>query len=333
MKTFYLILLSTIVGTAYAQEETNACTATADQSLVACNSAAETAKETAYAACENSAERDTCRAEADTNQASAKVQCEAQNTAQKAACGKLGEAAYDPQIDPANFSATVTNPYFPLTAGTTWTYAGTTEDGAAVTVEREVSDETKDIMGVTCTGVKETEKQGEDTVRETIEWYAQDNEGAVWLFGRNNQELDGDEVTSIDGSFVAGEEDAKPGIIMKATPAVNDVYRQEYVIQESEGVGEVLSISETLNVPAGNFTNVVKTNDTDALMPDEVKNTFYASGVGPISITVVDGTEKLELQSVTPAPTPTPTPDDGTGQGEEAPTPTPTPTPTPLASF
>jgi cell division septation protein DedD len=340
MKTFYLVVFSAFLGTAYAQDN-NACVATADQSLTACNSEADTAKELALAICENSTERDQCITDANTTQASDKVECQAEDVAQNAACEKLGPAAYDPQIDPANYSATVTNPYFPLAAGSTWNYQGQNAEGA-VTLEKTVNDETKDVMGVTCTEVRELTKEGEDVVRDTLKWYAQDAEGAVWLFGVNTKELDGDEVTSLDGSWMAGEDDAKPGIIMKAAPAVNDVYRTSYAIRESEDVGEVLSISEAVTVPAGSFTNAVKTNDTTALDPSVVKNSLYASGAGLVSETTVGSEDKLELQTMTPTPTPTPTPEPTPTPTPEEPTPTPTPeepaptptpTPTPQASF
>lgn len=296
MKTFYLILFSTFLGGAYAQED-NACLATADQSLKACNAEADSNKELALAICENSSERESCMAEADTTLAADKLVCETQNTSQKALCEKLGPEAYDPQIDPANFVATVTNPYFPLTPGTTLVYEGESEDGA-VRVERTVTDQTKEIMGVTCVEVHEVAKLDDEIVEDTLDWFAQDNQGNVWYFGENTKEIKDGEVVSLEGSFVAGEEGAKPGIIMKAQPAVGDIYRQEFDIGNAEDVGEVLSLTESVTVPKGTYTNVLKTNDITALEPEVIENKFYAKDVGVISENDVASGEKLELTEI-----------------------------------
>ena len=40
------------------------------------------------------------------------------------------------ELDPAEFTAEVTNPWFPLEPGTRWTYRETTEDGQVVRVAR-----------------------------------------------------------------------------------------------------------------------------------------------------------------------------------------------------
>jgi hypothetical protein len=46
--------------------------------------------------------------------------CKDQLDARQAVCERLGEAPYDPVINPANFVTTIDNPYFPLTPGTTF---------------------------------------------------------------------------------------------------------------------------------------------------------------------------------------------------------------------
>jgi hypothetical protein len=43
-------------------------------------------------------------------------------------------ADYHPAIHPSEFSATVTNPYFPLRPGTTYVYAGTKDGKSAVDI-------------------------------------------------------------------------------------------------------------------------------------------------------------------------------------------------------
>jgi hypothetical protein len=69
--------------------------------------------------------------------------CHAQLTARRNVCKSLGENRYDPNFDPALFDTnfrrlTNPNPYFPLTIGNTWEYAGGDE-----TISIEILNETK----------------------------------------------------------------------------------------------------------------------------------------------------------------------------------------------
>ncbi len=55
--------------------------------------------------------------------------------------------AYHPTIHPSDFSANVTNPYFPLRPGKTYVYAGTKDGGTAIDIFAP-SRKTKMIDGV-----------------------------------------------------------------------------------------------------------------------------------------------------------------------------------------
>ena len=52
--------------------------------------------------------------------------------------------------------------------------------------------------------------------------------GNVWYCGEAVQDFENGELVSLDGSFKAGVDGAKPGILMKAAPMIGDVYRQEF---------------------------------------------------------------------------------------------------------
>src|SRR5216117_1160162 len=60
---------------------------------------------------------------------------------------QAAQAAYKPNINPADFSTTITNKYFSLPIGKKLVYEATTKDGPE-RVEIEVSSESKTIMGV-----------------------------------------------------------------------------------------------------------------------------------------------------------------------------------------
>ena len=86
---------------------------------------------------------------------------------------------YNPTIDPANFTTTIDNPFFPLTPGTTYTYRGTTDAGAE-TETLEVTDSTRKIMGVRTVEVIDTVFVNGALQEFTRDWYAQDRQGNVW---------------------------------------------------------------------------------------------------------------------------------------------------------
>jgi len=93
------------------------------------------------------------------------------------ACSRTAEETYNPIIEPANFVAKIDNQYFPLAAGTTFIYQGETQDG----IERNevyVTHQTRKILGVTCSVVRDRVSVDGKLVEETFDWYAQDMDKA-----------------------------------------------------------------------------------------------------------------------------------------------------------
>lgn len=213
-----------------------------------------------------------------------------------AGCGKpAGESqeAYAPTIDPARFVARVDNEFFPLIPGTRYVYA--TADGGE-RVEVYVTEERKEILGVTCTVVKSREFEDGELAEQTDDWYAQDVDRNVWYFGEDTKEYKDGALVSTAGSWQAGRDGAQPGIIMRGAPRVGDSYRQEYLAGVAEDMGEVMSLEESATVPYGSFANVLQTKEWTPLEPGDVEHGYYARGVG--LILEVEGDERLELVSV-----------------------------------
>src|SRR6266404_5448167 len=124
--------------------------------------------------------------------------CLAGFVVRQTSCDKLGPAPYDPVIDPANFVATIDNPYFPLQPGTTFIYGGQMPAG----FERDefaVTHNTRVILGVTCVEVHDSVFTNGVLTEDTLDWFAQDRDGNVWYFGENTHELEDGLITTIDG--------------------------------------------------------------------------------------------------------------------------------------
>lgn len=202
---------------------------------------------------------------------------------------------YDPVIDPANFVTVINNPYLPLRPGTTWVLRGTSDGEAEVNTVR-VTSKTKVILGVTCVVVEDVVEADGELAEKTFDWFAQDREGNVWYFGEDSKEYEGGRAVSTEGSWEAGVDGAKPGIVMKANPRVGEIYRQEYYVGEAEDMAEVLRLDGTVKVKYGLFDNVLVTKEWTPLEPGVEENKYYARGVGLLKEEIVKGgTGGLEL--------------------------------------
>ncbi|MBU0533148.1 PepSY domain-containing protein [Candidatus Micrarchaeota archaeon] len=206
---------------------------------------------------------------------------------------------YNPTIDPNDFISGVNNPYFTLTPGETFIYESETEDGLE-RIEVFTTNETRQVLGVTTIVVWDRVWLDGDLIEDTKDWYAQDSEGNVWYFGEETQELVAGQVVNTKGSWEAGVDGAKPGIIMKANPQINDSYRQEYYQGEAEDMADVLALGESVDVPFGSFTDCLKTSDWTPLDPGNVEHKYYCSEVGGVALEVVlEDNETVQLINIT----------------------------------
>ena len=205
-------------------------------------------------------------------------------------------SGYSVEIDPQGFVETIDNPYMPLVPGSTWRLEGKTADGHEVDTIT-VLDETREVMGVTTTVVKDVvELRGEGVVEKTWDWFAQDLRGNVWYFGEDTAEYEDGKIVSRAGAWEAGVDGALPGIVMPAEPVPNDATRQEYFPGEAEDLGWVVQIGLSRDVPAGSYDDVIKILEWSPLEPRIVVEKLYAPGVGILTEHALSGgLENFEL--------------------------------------
>ncbi len=302
-------VLCLLSGTALAEgndddkEDENAgfCTRTAHAALRACQHDVKDDFWIEIGNCNNFAApdaREQCKQEAKVALRENREECGGQFESRLAICHALGEAPYDPQIDPAVFvnpaeigKSVAPNPYFPLVRGRTWIYKGGTE-----TITVAVTEETKEILGVTCAVVHDVVEDNGEVIEDTVDWYAQDINGNVWYFGEIAQEFEDGELVSLEGSWKAGVDGAKPGIIMKAAPVVGVVYRQEFSLGNAEDVGEILSLTGSATAPAAVCNgDCLVTKDFTPFEPDVIEHKYFAPAIGLILEVNPETGERLEL--------------------------------------
>ncbi len=214
-------------------------------------------------------------------------------------CELLGGGAYDPAIDPADFTTEIDNPFLPFPFGAVWLYESETEDGLE-TIEVTVlgEDETREILGVECVSVRDVVYLDGEPVEDTIDWYAQDADGNVWYFGEISFNYEDGFVADIEGSWLSGVDGAKPGIVMLGDPTVGTTYRQEWLLGDAEDAATVLATDAQVVIPYGIFDDCLQTADFLPPEPDALEHKFYAEGIGFIYETKPGEDETVELVGV-----------------------------------
>ena len=193
-------------------------------------------------------------------------------------------------LDPADFTTKIDNPYFPLVPGTRSIYREIDEEGKKLKVVVIVTRKTKKIAnGITARVVRDTVTEDGALIEDTYDWYAQDSEANVWYMGENTAEFEDGKITTRKGSFEAGVDGALPGIIMPGDPQPGLAFRQEYYKGKAEDNGEILSTEEIADVPLGHFDNLLMTKDTITIEPKVLEYKLYARDVGLVLALGISG--------------------------------------------
>jgi hypothetical protein len=203
-----------------------------------------------------------------------------------------------PPITSNDFATTIDNPWFPLTPGTKWVSRGV-KDGKTTVDTFEVTGQTKEILGVTCSVIQDTLTEDGNVVEATWDWYAEDDQGNVWYFGEDTKEFDAQgNVTSTAGSWQSGVDGGAPGVFMPADPQVGQGGYQEYLKGEAVDRYEIVSLSASVKVPYGSFDGCLETRETTAIEPGVVDRKYYVKGIGQVSeVMVKGGQESSQLVS------------------------------------
>ncbi len=183
--------------------------------------------------------------------------------------------------------------------GTAYHYQGV-RGKTPQTDDEVVTSQTKQILGIACTVVRDTVSEHGVAVERTLDYYAQDTEGNVWYMGEDSFELQHGQMVRASDSWLSGVKGGEPGIIMPANPQPNEQYRQEYY-PPGKALDEatVLDLDGSIKVPYGSYSGLLVTSEYSPLEP-QTEQKYYAPGLGEIAERVVKGHhEEFQLVSVT----------------------------------
>ncbi|MCW2887359.1 MAG: hypothetical protein QOE54_3800 [Streptosporangiaceae bacterium] len=214
------------------------------------------------------------------------------------ACGPV------PRFDSAAFPAIphIDNQWFPLRPGARFTLEGQVrdEDGSHHhRIVTTVTDLTKVVDGVRALVIWDQDYN--DGVLEEGELFfnAQDRSGAVWNLGEYPEEYDPQgRFTGAPNVWIAGMGGAEPGIGVPATAVPGSPgYRQGRVPAiKFFDCAKVFATGQRTKVPAGDYANVLVTDEWGPLAPaDGHQRKYYAPGVGNVRVGAVGGESKEDL--------------------------------------
>jgi hypothetical protein len=204
-------------------------------------------------------------------------------------------------LNPADFTTNIDNPYWPMPVGRSWHVHVTNPQGESLQETITVENQTKKIAdGVTARVVRSrvTSHTGK-LVERTEEWFAQDRAGNVWYFGEDTTSYATGRPDK-EGSFEAGRNAAQPGVQTPARPRRGLRYRLEGGYRTGAADhSEVLSVGrEQVEVPFRHFRRTLMTRDYSPLEPDVGELWFYAKGVGGVlALDISGGDHREELVS------------------------------------
>jgi hypothetical protein len=202
------------------------------------------------------------------------------------------------QFRPEEFPRRVVidNNRLPLLAGTQLTLEGRANRGGGPlphTVTFTVTDLIKVIDGVRTRVVWDVDVNEGELAEAELAFFAQDRDGNVWNLGEYPEEFDGGSFLGAPNTWIAGMDEAEPGLHMLDFPFTGDTWLQGFAPAiDFLDCAEVVSKRESVCVPVGCFERVLLTHETSPLDPDGgVQLKYHAPDVGIVQVGALDDPE------------------------------------------
>jgi hypothetical protein len=206
--------------------------------------------------------------------------------------------AANPPIEALKFSnpRNITHPYLPLALLKQDILEGK-EGGETVRIERTAKPEVRKTFTigeqtVDALTVEDREFKNGALTEVALDYFAQADDGTVLYLGENVTEYKNDKVVGHAGTWLYGKDTKTPGVIMPAGAKVGTTFKSEDVNSQIHEDDEIMSTSEAVTVPAGNYRNCLKVKETVA--DGSVEYKYFAFGVGCVREVSGDGNVVLK---------------------------------------
>jgi uncharacterized membrane protein YkoI len=182
-------------------------------------------------------------------------------------------------VEPDEWASRGVNPFFVLEPGRVLLLEGK-DDGEDARVTIRVLHETKTVAGVETRVVEEREEVGGRLVEVSRNYFALSKKtNDVYYFGEDVDVYEDGKVVRHDGSWLAGKDGARFGLMMPGTPLLGARHYQEIAPGVAMDRAEVVSLTEAIETIAGRFTDCLKVVETTPLEKDR-STKVYARGIG-----------------------------------------------------
>jgi hypothetical protein len=211
-----------------------------------------------------------------------------------------------PAGGPFSTPLAVTNPLFPLAAGSQFTYEGKIVDSDGThehSVVFTVTDLVKHVDGTeTVVALDQDYLEGQLQEQE-LAFFAQDTAGNVWNFGEYPEEYDNGKLSGAPSTWIRGAAGAYGGMHVLSQPRIGMQYREGLVPAiQFDDVSKVISVSQRTCEKAGCYNSVVVVDETspnDPTSGHQIK--YYAPGTGLVKVAAKGGdTQEFLPTSATP---------------------------------
>jgi hypothetical protein len=188
-------------------------------------------------------------------------------------------------IDKQDLASTGRNPYFILEPGHYLFLRG-----GDVELTITVLTETKMVDGVQTRVVEERETKAGKLFEISRNYLAiSKRTNDVFYFGEDVDIYKGGKVVSHSGAWLSGVNGSRFGLFIPGQPSVNARYYQEVAPGVAMDRAEIMSLTDIVRTPAGEFKNCLKVKETTPLEAGVTDYKYYAPGIGMVQ----DGALKL----------------------------------------
>ena len=184
------------------------------------------------------------------------------------------------RFDPKNFGEPTgdLNKWYPLVPGTQTLRDGSITRGSRKLTHQlrvTVTDVTKEVNGVRTVLVLDQDIDAGQVGEASLDYLAQDKFGNIWYLGSYTELYEGGEFVNAVDAWLAGENDAKPGVWMLTAPKEGMKFVQAQTSEETIRA-EVAKVDERKCVPFDCFKSL-------AILEDGSEFKYYGPGVGHIA--------------------------------------------------
>lgn len=202
--------------------------------------------------------------------------CLLNSHAQTAITGELAQPTFSKP-------SAITNTYLPLSSMHKQVLKGI-DDGKPTRIERIMKSETRTFTvdgRKVVASIMEDRTIVEGRIKEiALDYFAQSDDGAVCYLGEDVDNYKNGKVVDHSGSWLTGEHNAVPGIMIPAHPKVGYKFHSENVPGIAVEADEIVSIDETVKTPAGTYKHCVKVKEMVEGEKPEYK--YYAPNIGVV---------------------------------------------------